>query len=280
MYHLPNIPDDAKWKPLSGGSINEVFRIFLTDGSSMVVKVNRSSRYPGMFAYESEGLNRLRPFLRVPQVNGLTSYQGNDFLLLEDLGDGMPSQAFYTSLGEQLANMHLDKQSTYGLDHDNYIGSLPQSNVQSDDWGDFFINQRLRPLVKSAYDKGLLNRNDVNDLESLSVRFNNLYPKEYPSLLHGDLWSGNVHCGTNGTAYFIDPAIYCGHREMDLAMTKMFGGFDKVFYDAYQAVYPLEKGWEHRITLWNTYPNLVHLNLFGNSYVQGVRQGLNYASTL
>ncbi len=229
-----------------------------------------------MFAAESEGLNRLRPFLNVPQVSGVMSHQGNDFLLLEDLGEGVPTKAFFTSLGEQLARMHLEKQNLFGLDHDNYIGSLPQSNMQTDDWRDFFINQRLTPLVKSAFDKGLLNRDDLIALESLRARLDSLYPEEHPSLLHGDLWSGNVHCAENGDAYFIDPAVYCGHREMDIAMTKMFGGFDQVFYDAYQEVYPLEKGWEQRIILWNTYPNLVHLNLFGNSYVKGVRKGLNY----
>lgn len=248
----------------------------MSDASSLVVKVNRSTRYPGMFAAESEGLNRLGSFLHVPRVDGVITYQGNDFLLLEDLGEGVPGNAFFTSLGEQLAQMHLVKQSTFGLDHDNYIGSLPQSNKLTDNWCDFFIDQRLLPLVTSAFDKGLLNRDDIKALESLRIRIGDLCPKEHPSLLHGDLWSGNVHCAENGDAYFIDPAIYCGHREMDLAMTKMFGGFDKAFYNAYQDIYPLEKGWEQRVVLWNTYPNLVHLNLFGSGYVEGVRQGLNY----
>lgn len=278
IYNLPSVSLDARWTPLHGGSINEVYRVVEPDGASMVVKVNQSNRYPGMFAAESAGLQMLRSYVNVPQVLGLHHHNGHDFLVLEDLGDGSSAHIkadFFTSLGEQLAQMHEIPQTAFGLHHDNYIGSLPQSNTAHNEWSLFFQHERLTPLVKKAFDAGLLTKAHLRQFECLYSMLPTLFPKEPPALLHGDLWSGNVHCSQAGNAFFVDPAVYIGHREMDLAMTRLFGGFSDSFYDAYQTIYPLEKGWENRVALCNIYPNLVHLVLFGKGYLSGVERGLS-----
>ena len=108
------------------------------------------------------------------------------------------------------------------------------------------------------------------DFDHFYQEYANLIPIEVPSLLHGDLWSGNILCGARQEAVFIDPAVYYGHREVDIAMTRMFGGFDPVFLDHYHSCFPLEKGWEERVLIHNLYPQLVHLVLFGNAYLRGI----------
>lgn len=276
MYSLPQFSKDAQWKPLQGGSINEVYRI--TDhGESFVVKVAQSDKHPGMFTAESAGLHCLRSYLNVPSVHSVQQHDGRVFLILEDLGNGMSmdnDETFFASLGEQLARMHSVQQHRYGLNHDNYIGSLTQSNNQHDNWSSFFQFERLNPLVKHAFDRGLLTKKHLARFDELYRHLPHLFPDEPPSMLHGDLWSGNVHCGENGKAYFIDPAVYVGHREMDIAMTSLFGGFSQAFYNAYNSVYPLEQGWQYRVPLCNLYPNLVHLILFGVAYLSGIEDGL------
>lgn len=274
MHLLPNVSSDSRWEPLSGGSINDVYRICEPSGATFVAKVNRADRFPGMFAAESEGLHMLHNHLNVPRVIGLYNKDSLDILLLEDLGVGIPTDAFYISLGEQLARMHLKPQPTYGLSHNNFIGRLQQSNTPRSNWAMFYQHERLEPQVEIAHRNGLLNQGHLKLFDRLYFLLPRLFPNEPPALLHGDLWSGNVHCSQNGAAYFIDPAVYVGHREMDIAMTKLFGSFANSFYDAYQAVYPLDSGWRERESVCNLYPNLVHLNLFGKGYLRAVEQGL------
>jgi len=130
------------------------------------------------------------------------------------------------------------------------------------------------PMVKKAFDKQLLDKGHISGFDCLFAVFTELVPEEKPVLLHGDLWSGNLLCGDGQTPVFIDPAIYYGHREVDIAMTRMFGGFHPDYLDAYQELYPLEKGWEKRLSLHNLYPNLVHLVLFGRTYLGGIERVL------
>ena len=164
---------------------------------------------------------------------------------------------------------------SFGLDHDNYIGSLAQSNKKHADWISFFMEERIRPQLKLAMDKKLIDEGTVKQFDKLFDHFDRLIPKEKPALLHGDLWNGNFLVSDSSRAALIDPAVYFGHREMDLAMTTLFGGFDSEFYRAYDEVFPLEKGFEKRVDIHNLYPLLVHVNLFGGGYVRQVKAVLN-----
>jgi protein-ribulosamine 3-kinase len=151
------------------------------------------------------------------------------------------------------------------------MGSLPQSNKKHESWADFFIAERLMPMVKMAIGKRLLDNADAAKFDKLYKNLPGIFDEEAPSLIHGDLWGGNYLVDIDENPYLIDPALTYGHREFDIAMTTLFGGFSNEFYGAYRESFPLAKGWEGRIDLWNLYPLLVHLNLFGMWYLGQVR---------
>ncbi|HOI32255.1 MAG TPA: fructosamine kinase family protein, partial [Bacteroidales bacterium] len=234
-------------------------------------------RYPRMFELEAKGLNLLmnNNKIRVPSVIGTGEAGQTSFILLEHIETGFPDNNFWETFGEELAHLHRETNETFGLDHDNYIGSLPQSNAPTTDWSDFFIAHRLKPQLKLAAAKNLLNSKILNDFEKLFYRLAELFPREVPALLHGDLWSGNFLCDSNQKPVLIDPAVYYGHREMDLAMSKLFGGFSPRFYESYHSAFPHEAGWQERVDLCNLYPLLVHVNLFGGGYVGQLQSSLN-----
>lgn len=172
---------------------------------------------------------------------------------------------------ECLAKVHKTTNDDFGLNHDNYIGSIPQVNSKKETWADFFVECRLNPMLKRSVDLGLLNKNDIRSFERFYNEIGSLFPKEAPALLHGDLWSGNRFFSINGPV-LIDPAVYFGHRDMDIAMSKLFGGFPNEFYEQYNEFHPLAKGWMERVQFCNLYPLLVHTVLFGSSYVGSVRR--------
>lgn len=255
--------------PLAGGDINEVFKVE-TDQGNLVAKCNNSARFPGMFEAESKGLELLQKGgFKTPEVLTLGEEEGFSFLILEYLKSENATPAFWESFGNQLARLHQNTQDTFGLDHNNYMGSLVQQNARVSDWSEFFITQRLEPQLKLAYDegyfKGLGQRwsRFMNKLESL-------VPQEKPALVHGDLWSGNFICGENQTPVLIDPAAHYGHREADISMMHLFGGFDPSLFETYNLQFALESGWRQRVDIHNLYPLLVHVNLFGGSYAQQV----------
>jgi len=165
----------------------------------------------------------------------------------------------------------LQEQSFYGWHEDNYIGSLVQQNTRHTTWEDFFINCRITPLVKLLYDAGIYSSKDLTLTDNFCKHGKDIFPKEKPCLLHGDLWSGNFMITNKGEPVLIDPAVYCGHREMDIGMTKLFGGFDNLFYQSYNEVYPLEHGWKERLAFAQLYPLLVHAVLFGGHYIEQTR---------
>ena len=154
------------------------------------------------------------------------------------------------------------------MDHDNYIGSLKQSNTYYNDGVEFFINTRLVPQLEKL--NSLNNNRFFKKFDVLFNLLNEIIPVYQPSLLHGDLWSGNFLIDHNGHACIIDPAVYYGNREADIAMTKLFGGFPNHFYELYNEEFQLQAGWENRIEIWNLYPLLVHANLFGESYLNQI----------
>lgn len=256
--------------PLQGGDINDTFLIQTPD-RQYVLKRNKKTRFPQMFEKEAKGLNKLSlNGVISPQVIKIFEHDEDQFLILAHIQSEGPQHQFWKNFGQALSNLHLNSQEYFGLEYPNYIGSLVQLNDNKISWETFFVENRIQPLVQKAFDRQLLSKKHLGWFDGFSTAFPNLVPNEKPALIHGDLWSGNLMCGIDQTPVFIDPAIYYGHREMDIAMTKMFGGFDRAFLDAYNEIFPMEKGWEKRMSIHNLYPNLVHLNLFGTSYLRGI----------
>ncbi|WP_436833445.1 fructosamine kinase family protein [Parapedobacter sp. DT-150] len=262
--------------PISGGNVNRAFQLSNRQGRYLV-KTNGDPQAMYMFLTESKGLTLLREAtaaIHVPQPLTVGHADGEAFLLMAwvDAGDKQQPAA-QEALGRLLATLHQRHGTTYGLDHDNFIARLPQDNTPSTDWTDFFISQRLQKQLDMAGEQ--LDAGLRKQFDRLFLRVAELYPQELPALLHGDLRSDNYLIDATGQPLLIDPAVYYGHREVDIAMTKLFGGFSDRFYAAYDEVYPLQPDWEARVDLWNLYPLLVHVNLFGNAYLGPLRQALS-----
>jgi len=222
--------DIIKVSPVYGGSINDSFELS-TQKERFFIKINSASEFPKMFEKEEAGLVLLKEStpLTVPNTHLIGEHNGSSFLLMEHIDSAAANSNFWEVFGRGLAQLHKNTKDHFGLNYDNYIGSLNQKNSQKADWISFF----------------------------------------------SDLWSGNFMVGKNGEPVIMDPAVYFGHREMDLAMMHLFGGFDRKLFDAYHEVYPLAKGWESRIEVCNLYPLLVHVNLFGGSYGNRVKKVLD-----
>jgi len=270
--HLGRHVDVEQDIPVGGGSINEAYQLETNEGR-FFVKVNSADRFPAMFEAEADGLERLRATnaIRVPQVIATGEDHDDTYLLLEHIEASARSANYWEDLGRSLAKLHRHTNDRFGLERNNYIGSLTQANDGLTSWSTFFIRCRLEPQVKLARDKQRIGMGDVLRFERLYGKAASLFPAEPPALLHGDLWSGNILIGPSGGPVLIDPAVYFGHREMDIAMTKLFGGFDEGFYRAYNDELSLESGWEERMELFNLYPLLVHVNLFGGGYIGQVQ---------
>ena len=260
---------------VAGGSINEVYRLHTAAGF-FILKLNSAQQFPKMFELEAEGLEAIRQTktVAVPEViaTGHLGYQS--FLLLEYVENGSKTQAAMQLFGSQLAQMHRNTADSFGFENDNYMGSLPQSNKKHQSWQSFFVEERLKPMVQLAFDASFIDQKLVSDFESLYQKLGGFFEEEKPALIHGDLWGGNYLISSEGKPYLIDPAVSYGFREFDLAMTHLFGGFSADFYNAYQESFPLQKGWQRRVDLWNLYPLLLHLNLFGMGYLGQVRSAM------
>ena len=260
--------DLKEYQPVSGGCINNGGYL-RTNYGPFFLKFN-SHAFKGMFETEASGLKLLENAnaLHTPTayVSGV-SEDGQHFLVTEWIGTGKPVADFWEELGRGLAQLHSQQNTHYGLDFDNYIGSLPQHNDFTNNWSKFFIDQRLEPQVELGLKQHTLDRSISNRIRGLYPFFEQWFPEEPPSLLHGDLWSGNLLVDENGKPAIIDPAVYYGHREMELAFTSLFGGFNERFQAAYQEAWPLVPNFEERIDLYNLYPLLVHVNLFGGPFV-------------
>jgi len=220
------------------------------------------------FAAEADGLDALRPHIRVPRVLERGLRNGKAFILLEPL-DLRPGD--YAALGRALATLHHQSGPRFGWARDNYIGLSPQQNGWCDDWLEFWVTRRMEPQISWAREKGF-------DVSMPPMRLLEKH-KPQPALLHGDLWSGNAGFTAAGPVIF-DPAVYYGDRETDLAMTELFGGFPRAFYRAYDEAFPLEPGYEKRKHLYNLYHLLNHLNIFGGVYLGQVKQTLRLLAGL
>lgn len=257
-----------KANAMQGGDINQVFHLQGSE-QSYFVKLNRASLLT-MFEVEALSLQDLAQTktLRIPEpvVYGIAGVHA--FLVLEYVQLKSANPATQQQLGRQLAALHQIKQDYYGWQYDNYIGSNPQKNTRDNNWGTFWQQCRLNAQLKLAAENGY-----AGELQQQGDRLSRLIPEIFSSyepqasLLHGDLWSGNVASDSQGQAIIYDPACYYGDREADIAMTELFGGFGTDFYAAYNEVWRLDSGYKTRKTLYNLYHILNHLNLFGSGYL-------------
>lgn len=253
---------------IHGGDINQSYQLQGTD-KSYFVKQNRASLL-AMFKMEALGLQALAQTntLRIPAsiVYGLAG--AHAFLVLEYVELKSANQVTQLQLGRQLAQLHQIKQPYFGWHHDNFIGSNPQNNSINSHWAGFWQEQRLAIQLKMAFDNGFsgkIQQQGARLYQLIPTFFSSYQPQA--SLLHGDLWSGNVAADSTGQAIIYDPACYYGDREADIAMTELFGGFGADFYAAYHEYWPLDCGYKTRKTLYNLYHILNHLNLFGSGYL-------------
>lgn len=255
--------DVVEERPVGGGCINNGSRIRCHDGGTFFLKTNASAP-ADMFEREAEGLKELSDGHgpRVPQVH----LWGEEFILLEDLASAPRAANYSETLGRQLAALHNRTSERFGFHHGNYLGTTLQPNAWTDDGYEFFAVQRLGYQARLARDSGRLSRIEAAQVEQLAARLPELVPAQPASLIHGDLWGGNVISDARGQPALIDPAAYYGWAEAELAMTALFGGFDEAFYRAYESVRPLDAGWRERLPIYNLYHLLNHLNLFGSGY--------------
>lgn len=251
----------------SGGCINHGGKL-TTSGGVYFLKWNDLETFPAMFGAEAKGLRLLRDAgaLVVPEVIYVGYAGAHQFLMLEYVESVHRGRDYWEQFGRGLARLHKKSAASFGLDHNNYIGSLPQRNTSAASWVEFFIEHRLSAQLHMAIIQNRIDNVVVRKFDSLFRMLPEILPEEHPSLLHGDLWGGNIMTTSAGDPCLIDPAVYYGHREVDLAMTQLFGGFDPSFLSYYEEEYPLQPGWEGRLDVYNLYPLLVHVNLFGGGY--------------
>ena len=275
----------AQMKRIFGGDINESYGLTLTDGTYLFMKSNTGVK-ESFFTAEAEGLKAIASTRVIGTPHILCSgtdraKAGGAFLLLEYIRSGERVSNYWEIFAQQLAAMHqaetagfLD-EGVYGFAHDNYIGARNQCNTPHNSWICFFRDCRLKPQLKEA--AGYFDSAGLKKADKLLERLEDiLVEPEHPSLLHGDLWSGNVITGNDGKAWLIDPAVYVGHAEADLAMTELFGGFPPAFYDAYKEAAGIQPGYAKRRDLYNLYHLLNHLNMFGRSYYPSVKRIIDY----
>ena len=262
--------------PVSGGCINSAARLTTGLGPYFLKWCERGAT--STFEAESRALESIRATttVRVP----LTVAGRDRWLLLEWLEPGQPSRADWITFGRQLAAMHRFRHAQFGGPEDNFIGSLTQTNRWSDSWPQFWETRRLRPQLELALRHGWLGRADAQSFERLFSELDDrlaIGQQEGVSLLHGDLWNGNAHACRDGIA-LVDPSAYFGHREVDLAMADLFGGFPTAFREGYESEWPLlATGLPQRRAIYQLYYLLVHINLFGTGYVAGTRNALALA---
>ena len=254
--------------PLNGGDINQVFKVELND-QNLVIKLNKSKDLTQLFEKEKKGLELLsQSNFIIPKPHLYGTYKSCDYMFMDYIETGRNLN--WGDFGEKLAQLHQIKGKHFGLDHDNYIGSLMQVNEQCNEWSDFYTNHRLLALTAKARDQGVFERKHCLFVEKLCQKLNELIPACDPSLIHGDLWSGNLLADKSGQPVLIDPAVYYGHPEMDWAMLSLFGKYPEEAMINYQNIKPLEKGLGERIDIHQLYPLLVHLILFGRGYLSGI----------
>jgi fructosamine-3-kinase len=268
-----------KSESLSGGCISNAYKVTFEDGLSFLIKVNEQSP-ADMFIKEAHGLQELRKSnaIKIPEV----ILSNHEFILLEFISSITKKNDFFEEFGRKFAHMHKHIADEFGFYEDNYIGSTPQININGEskkkDWTGFYFNNRLLYQFKLAEKNGYADSEFRKAFKGMADKIGSILggADEPPSLLHGDLWSGNYMADEKGEACLIDPAVYYGNREADLAMTRLFGGFPKSFYQAYNEIYPLKEGWEYREKIYMLYHVINHLNIFGSGYYTNALSLMKY----
>lgn len=273
--------------PVSGGCISNAQKIQTQDGQTYFCK--HSTQATSLFMEEAEGLSAIANTNTIATPDPI--FVSQHILVLSWFDSERPTKKFWKSFGQKLAGLHRTPMKQFGFSRDNHIGRTPQSNptvsINESTWADYFLTHRLTPLVNILNGSDTRQHRATNSetrqalhheiYQTLHNAFTRAKPKieeilsqvtDPPSLVHGDLWSGNFLCGTNQTPVLIDPAPYQGHREVDLAMTELFGGFAPEFYEAYEASFPLQDGYPRRKSIYNLYHLLNHWILFGGGYAQ------------
>ncbi|RKZ41535.1 MAG: fructosamine kinase family protein [Gammaproteobacteria bacterium] len=266
---------------VGGGCINKTYQVSDNDNQSYFVKLN-NAQYQDMFAAEADGLSELEKaaVVKVPKPLCFGTAGHQAYLVMEYLKFDIKDHSAISELGQQLANLHQKTAPLFGLHRDNYIGSTRQVNTLEKDWSTFWQKHRLHFQLKLAARNGYNGKNLQTQGERLIAELSQFFTdyQPQPSLLHGDLWSGNYAVAIQGSHPVIyDPAVYYGDRETDIAMTELFGAFPKRFYEAYQDSWALDVGYSTRKVLYNLYHILNHLNLFGGGYL---RQAENMIASL
>ncbi len=266
---------------LSGGDINKAYGLTLADGSHVFMKAN-AKKNASFFTAEAEGLYAIASTktIATPKIlcTGTDDGEqvGYSFLLLEFIEGAAKRRDYWETFAHELSELH--KASTepllsggrFGFASDNFIGARGQKNTPHDNWIDFFRDERLLPQFMAA--EKYFDQKDQEKIQKLVDHLDDFLLKdEKPSLIHGDLWSGNVITGADGKAWLIDPAAYVGSAEADIAMTELFGGFPEVFYETYKDEAKMQAGYEDRRDLYNLYQLLNHLNMFGAGYLEAVK---------
>ncbi len=257
-----------------GGDISESFCVTTSLGK-FFLKLNSLS-YLDNFEKESDNLQLLRNtgIFIIPDTLFVSSTGNYAILLMEYVESTEENDLFWTNFGESMARLHLISAEKYGLDYDNYIGGLNQSNRRIENWIDFFVTERLEKQLNLGKENNIVDEELYSKFQDLYRKLPSLLPIEKPSLLHGDMWGGNHFADIDSRPVLIDPACYYGHREAELAFTLLFTRFSHMFYEAYQSNFPLEGGWQERAEIYNLYYLLVHANLFGPSYLDRVHSVL------
>jgi protein-ribulosamine 3-kinase len=258
-----------KINPVGGGCISDAYKLVDSLNNIFFLKLNRNLP-KDMFHKEANGLKELKKAkaIRIPEI----IYSAEDFILIEFIDSSKKSKNFFENFGRKFAGLHKFEQKNFGFFEDNYIGSNIQKNIpensEKDNWAEFYFNQRILFQYNLAEKNGYASSELKTGIKELEKKIDKILEEKNPaaSLLHGDLWSGNFISDEDGEACLIDPAVYYGDREADLAMTKLFGGFSSDFYSAYNEFYPLREGYKYRENIYKLYHVLNHLNLFGSGY--------------
>ena len=264
---LDSLALDGKAIPIAGGDVNQSYRIITAENNYFL------KFHPGVdqsfFQAEVNGLKELTDFIRVPQVYNWGQTAEGSYLVMEWIEPGEGTQE---ELAAALSMIHHHTQELFGFYEDNYIGVLPQVNAQTNNWVDYFLTCRLDVQVELSKLHNVWNLKREEHYLRLKEHIYQAWQKRevMPSLLHGDFWSGNYFFDTTGKPVFIDPAVSYGDREMDIAMSQLFGGFRQEFIATYEDLFPLEEGWQQRQPIYQLYYLLVHLNQFGESYGEQV----------
>lgn len=263
---------------VGGGDVNHALRWVAPNGERFFVKWN-AALDSEVFLREAQGLEALgacRSALALPPIRAVGGDRQPGFLVLDWFETVSPSSRGWQVLGQGLAQLHRCTADSFGFTADNFIGRLPQSNDWDSSWTSFWVEQRIEPLLRDTVDRGLVDDRLQARLKALCADASRFCDRAdvMPGLLHGDLWSGNVSWVSPERPVVYDPAVYYGDREVELAFTELFGGFDASFYTAYDKAYPLAPGYRARRPFWQLYPLLVHLSMFGGSYRSAVESAV------